>query len=193
MQPEQQNNPNHSNINEMYSPGPLPQQVVSPQPQIQPVVVENHPLQWSSYETIYREKNGLWFIAFISVAIILIFLDLFLLKSYTFSILVVVMSLAIVVLSIRPPRLINYVLSSNNGLYIGEKLYHFNEFKAFGVLRDEGYNSIVLIPIKRFLPSVSVYFPQELGEEIVDVFGARLPMETAKLDFLDIVVKKLRI
>jgi hypothetical protein len=49
------------------------------------------------------------------------------------------------------------------------------------------------MPRKRFSPAVTVYFPKEKGEEIVDVFGARLPMEEVKLDLIDKIVRKLRI
>lgn len=197
MQPDQQqNNPNQvnsGNINEMYTPGVASQEPIQTNNDIKQPVVENAPIRWSSSEFIYREKSSLWFISFVIIVIILILSDIFLLKSYTFSILVLVMAAAVVVFLRRPPRVINYALSGNHGLYIGEKLYHFNEFKAFGIIQDEGYNSIMLIPIKRFSPGVSVYFPQEVGEQIVDVFGARLPMENIKLDVLDIIVKKLRI
>lgn len=197
MQPDQQqNNPNQvnsGNINEMYTPGVASQEPIQTNNDIKQPVVENAPIRWSSSEFIYREKSSLWFISFVIIVIILILSDIFLLKSYTFSILVLVMAAAVVVFLRRPPRVINYALSGNHGLYIGEKLYHFNEFKAFGIIQDEGCNSIMLIPIKRFSPGVSVYFPQEVGEQIVDVFGARLPMENIKLDVLDIIVKKLRI
>jgi hypothetical protein len=40
---------------------------------------------------------------------------------------------------------------------------------------------------------VTVYFPKEKGEEIGDMFGARLPMEQVKLDFIDKIVRRLRI
>ncbi|PKL31228.1 hypothetical protein CVV43_03710 [Candidatus Saccharibacteria bacterium HGW-Saccharibacteria-1] len=197
MQPDQQqNNPNQvnsGNINEMYTPGVALQEPIQTNNDIKQPVVENAPIRWSSSEFIYREKSSLWFISFVIIVIILILSDIFLLKSYTFSILVLVMAAAVVVFLRRPPRVINYALSGNHGLYVGERLYHFNEFKAFGIIQDEGYNSIMLIPIKRFSPGVSVYFPQEVGEQIVDVFGARLPMENIKLDVLDIIVKKLRI
>lgn len=197
MQPDQQqNNPNQvnsGNINEMYTPGVALQEPIQTNNDIKQPVVENAPIHWSSSEFIYREKSSLWFISFVIIVIILILSDIFLLKSYTFSILVLVMAAAVVVFLRRPPRVINYALSGNHGLYVGERLYHFNEFKAFGIIQDEGYNSIMLIPIKRFSPGVSVYFPQEVGEQIVDVFGARLPMENIKLDVLDIIVKKLRI
>lgn len=197
MQPDQQQNKpnqvNSGNINEMYTPGVVLQESIPTNSDIKQPVVENAPIRWSSSEFIYREKSSLWFISFVIIVIILILSDIFLLKSYTFSILVLVMAAAVVVFLRRPPRVINYALSGNHGLYIGERLYHFNEFKAFGIIQDEGYNSIMLIPIKRFSPGVSVYFPQEVGEQIVDVFGARLPMENIKLDVLDVIVKKLRI
>ena len=51
----------------------------------------------------------------------------------------------------------------------------------------------MLTPRKRFSPRVTVYFPEAQGEEIVDAFGARLPMEEVKLDMLDKLIKFLRI
>jgi hypothetical protein len=51
----------------------------------------------------------------------------------------------------------------------------------------------VLIPHKRFMPSVNVYFPAESGEEIVDVFGESLPMEHVEPDIIDKLSRKLRI
>jgi hypothetical protein len=38
-----------------------------------------------------------------------------------------------------------------------------------------------------------VYFPEKQGEEIVDMFGLRLPMEEVKLDMIDKLVRLLRI
>ena len=76
---------------------------------------------------------------------------------------------------------------------MGERLYHFDEFKAFGLIQDGDHHSIMLIPRKRFAPGVSVYFPEDAGERIVDILGQRLPMETLKLDVVDVIVRKLRL
>jgi hypothetical protein len=103
------------------------------------------------------------------------------------------MAIAVIVLSKRPPRTINYTLSPDQGLYVGDKLYGFGTFKAFGLIEDTGRHSIMLIPIKRFAPGVSVYFPEEVGEKVVDILGSRLPMEKLKLDVVDILVRKLRL
>ncbi len=40
---------------------------------------------------------------------------------------------------------------------------------------------------------VTVFFPETEGEQIVDIFGARLPMEPVKLDLMDKLVRWLRI
>jgi len=148
---------------------------------------------WSASEYVKYDKNAMWFVGLGVVALAFILIDYFVFKSYTFSALVIVMVIAIVVLSLRPARTINYTLSGDNGLYIGEKLYHFSEFKSFGLIQDHDQHSLMLIPVKRFSPGVSVYFPEEVGEKIVDIFGARLPMVNRKLDIIDIVVQKLRL
>ena len=150
-------------------------------------------VHWTAHEYIHIEKNGLWYILFFLVVLALVALDIFLLKSYTFSALVIVMAVALIIYTRRPPREIQYTLSENHGLYVGERLYSFEEFKSFGLLKDGEHHSIMLIPTKRFAPGVSVYFPEESGEEIVDILGSRLPMKELKLDFIDNVVRRLRL
>ncbi len=182
---------------EMYTPLPdtdeaLPENNIS-EPSSKTVKTDSDPVHWTATEYIHQEKNGLWFVIFAVVVVALIAADLFLLKSYTFSALVVVMAVAVVLYSRRPPREIDYTLSGDQGLYVGEKLYHFSEFKSFGLIRDQQHNSIILVPIKRFSLGVSVYFPEEAGERIVDILGARLPMNTLKLDMIDVLIRKLRL
>jgi hypothetical protein len=183
---------------EMYTPQPINDAATQPattQPEAQASKTHavEEPVHWSASEYIGSKKGGLWFVAFAVVVIALIAADLFLFKSYTFTALVVVMAVALIVLTMRPSRMVEYTLSGDQGLYVGEKLYHFCEFKAFGVISEDGHHSIMLIPIKRFALALSVYFPEEVGEKIVDILGARLPMRDLKLDAIDIIVRKLRL
>lgn len=154
---------------------------------------EEEVVHWTASEYVQQEKNSVWFIVFAIIVVGLIALDIFLLKSYTFSALIVVMAIALAVLNRRPPGQIDYALSPRQGLYVGEVLHRYDEFRSFGVINDNGNNFIKLIPIKRFSVGVSVYFPTELGEAIVDILGARIPMEDLKLDVVDTVVRKLRL
>jgi len=189
--PNNEPQPNPEEIQEMtQQPIDEPQ---SDNTQVQNTDIDDAPINWMAQEYIHMEKNALWYVLFAVVVLSLIALDIFLLKSYTFSALVIVMAIAVIVFARRPPRTIQYTLSGRQGLYVAEKLYRFEDFKAFGLIKDGEHNSIMLIPTKRFAPGVSVYFPEEAGEEIVDILGARLPMQPLKLDALDILVRQLRL
>jgi hypothetical protein len=154
---------------------------------------ENSPITWNAQEYVHIDKTPGWFILFALIVLALVAIDIFFLKSWSFSVLVVVMAVAIIIYIRRPPRTLTYALSPAQGLYVGERLYHFDEFRAFGLIQDDGNYSIMLIPRKRFSPGVSVFFPEEAGERIVDILGQRLPMEELKLDLVDVVIRKLRL
>lgn len=150
------------------------------------------PVHWQAAEYIQREKNGLWLVGFVVVTLGLMALAIFLIQSWTFAVLVPVMAVALLTYTHRPPRIIDYALSGK-GLYVNDRLYSFAEFKAFGVIKDDSEYSIMLVPIKRFRPGVSVYFPQEVGEALVDMLATRLPMRDLHLDVVDQLIRKLRI
>ena len=148
-------------------------------------------ISWQAEEYIPREHNTGWYFGLFGIGLALSALAFFL-KSWTFLALIVVSIIAILISISRPPRKIQYALE-NDGLKEGEKLHKFEDFKAFGILKEDSHFSAVLIPKKRFGLSVKIYFPGDSGEAIVDALGARLPMEEVKLDFLDKIVNFLRI
>ena len=155
-------------------------------------IQESEPVYWQAQEYIHHDKSPVWFIFFAIIVIALIAIAIFLMDSITFAVLVPVMAFALLVYTHRPPRVLDYTLSSQ-GLHINDHLYAFEEFKSFGVIHDGKEYSVMLLPVKRFKPGVSVYFPEESGEAIVDMLGARLPMQELKLDLIDQLIRKMRI
>jgi hypothetical protein len=153
---------------------------------------DDAPVRWQAQEYIHREKNYLWFVVFGVVVVGLVAAAIFLMDSLTFAILVPVMAAALIVYTHRPPRILDYTLG-RQGLHVNDQLYRFSEFKGFGVIHDDGEYSVMLIPIKRFRPGVVVYFPEDAGEAIVDMLGARLPMQELHPDLVDRIIRKLRI
>lgn len=150
------------------------------------------PVQWQAMEYVQYAKQPLWYVGFGVVVVILMVLAVWLMQAWTFAILILVMAVALLLYSHRPPRELNYILSEK-GLYINDQLHPIGDFKAFGVIQGGESPSFMLIPIKRFRPGLSVYFPAEVGERAVDLLGAYLPMQDLKLDFFDKIVQKLRI
>lgn len=158
-----------------------------PQTDLSPTV------NWQHQEYVDMDRGAGWYVAFFAAALALIAIDIFFIQSWTFSALVVVMAVSLLVYTRRPPRVVTYSLSVKQGLYIGEKLYLFDDFRSFGLVNDNGNHSIILLPRKRFSPGVSVYFPEEVGEQVVDIIGQQLPMEEVKLDVIDTLIRKLRL
>ena len=145
---------------------------------------------WEAKEYIQRKRNAGWYVAIIVVVLGLTALGVWL-KQWTFIPIPIVGAAALILMAVRPPRTLKYELGPE-GLKEGNNLYKYEDFKSFGVVKNGEIFSIVMTPKKRFSPRVEIYFPQEQGEAIVDMFGARMPMEEIKLDFLDKIVKFLR-
>ena len=151
------------------------------------------PVDWIAPEYFVGAKGKMWYFLLGIMAAVFIAVSIFLFQSYSFAILVLVMAIALVVYTKRPPQEIKYTLSVQQGLYIGDKLYNLQDYKSFSIVQNNNRNFIELIPIKRFSPALSVYFPQDAGERIVDILASRLPMEQTKPDIMDKIIEKLRI
>ena len=148
-------------------------------------------ITWQAEEYITKEHPGWWYFGLFIVTAGLSALAIWL-QGWTFLALIIVSATTILVFNLRPPRKIHYTLSSD-GLTEGKIKHSFDNFRAFGIVKEESHYSAVLIPKKRFGINVKVYFPEGSGEAIVDALGARLPMEEVKTDFLDKIVNFLRI
>lgn len=148
-------------------------------------------IEWEASESVHHQKDTIWYGGLIGIGLLLAVLSIFLLKSWTFTILIIVMVASVIFLSIRQPRVLHYRLSGD-GLTINEKHYSFHDFKAFGIAEDGPFYYVILLPTKRFMPSIDVYFPTEHGEQIVDILGAHIPMKTIEPDFVDELTRRLR-
>ena len=148
-------------------------------------------ISWEAQEYIVCDKTGWWYVGLTAIGLVLAGISVWL-QWWSFLAVVVLSIVALLIYVKRPPRMLRYT-STNKGVSEGEHLYEYSEFKSFGLLQEGGNFAIILTPRKRFSPRVRVYFPQSQGEEIVDAFGARLPMEEVKLDMLDNLIKFLRI
>ncbi len=154
---------------------------------------EQDPISWRAIEYVQHDNSPIWYVGFLFAVVVLMAGAIFF-QAWTFAALILVMAVALMVYSHRPPRQLSYVWSSK-GLFINDQLHPLGEFKSFGVIQDShpDQNQLVLIPVKRFRPGLAVYFPNEVGEELVDAVGAYLPMQDLHLDTFDKIIRKLRL
>ena len=148
-------------------------------------------INWQAREYIERKKSAGWYVGLAIVSLALAALAVWL-QYWSFLVVIVVAVISLLVYSSRPPRMLHYSLTED-GITEGNNLQPFDKFKAFGVFNENNHYSIVLTPKSRFGMRTTIYFPETEGEQIVDFFGERLPMEEVHLDLVDKLVRWLRI
>jgi len=170
---------------------PLQPAQIQPQPASTPPLQTAPYISWQASEYVHHEKQALWFVALFGGAAVLLLVSLLLVQSITFAILIVVMAVVAAVFAVRPPRIMSYELS-DDALQINGKPFLYQDFRNFGIIQEGPLYSALLIPRKRFMPMVTLYFPADNGEVIVDMLGSHLPMEHVELDAMDKLTRKLR-
>ncbi len=149
------------------------------------------PINWQAQEHIEHTRNASWYVGLAIFCLSFSALAVFL-SWWTFLALIILSTISILISALRPPRTIDYTLDST-GLTEGTVHHAFQDYRAFGILKENSHYSAILIPKKRLSLSTKVYFPESSGEAIVDTLGTHLPMEEVKLDFLDKLTNFLRI
>lgn len=147
-------------------------------------------IQWEASEYVHHEKDTLWFTIVLMVSALFIVLSI-VFRQWTFTALIIAMLVALIIYARRPPRTLRYHLS-HKGVIIEDKFYPLHEFRAFGILQDGPLFMVNLLPRKRFMPAIAMYFEQRDGERIVDILAANLPHQQIKQDFVDTITRKLR-
>jgi len=112
-------------------------------------------------------------------------------KDYFASGTILVVGAIVGVFATRKPGQVNCELS-DTGLRIGEKMYGYNQFKSFSIIRSAESNSFSLLPLKKFMPPVNVYFGPAEEEKITDILGQHLPYEERKQAGIDRLSSRLK-
>lgn len=166
-----------------------PQPIVSQADPINEAVETEDAIEWSASEFISHEKNGGWYITLIGGSILLAAI-IFLLTREFFSIIVVlVLGVALAVFGAVKPRVLTYRLDTN-GIQVGERSFGFEVFKSFAVFDDTAVPSVHLVPQKRFMVPITIYFAPNDEERIVEFLGDFLPLEERERDFIDKITSR---
>ncbi len=148
-------------------------------------------IEWQASEFIDHQKSAGWFFLLAGGAVVASGLMYLVTRSFFSSAVVLLALLAFGVVAHQKPRTLRYALQSDS-LLIDAKHYSYDDFRSFSVNQEGGLPSISLLPNKRFVPILTVYFPPEDGEKIFDALAAHLPHEPRQGDAVDRLMKKIR-
>lgn len=161
------------------------------QPDVSRPSQDNDEIAWTASEFIARHKGVGWYLLLIGGTIIIALL----LYWYTKDLVTVGAIVAAVTLfgvaAGREPRVLTYQMNKS-GLTVGPKFYSYGMFKSFSVIDEGAFSSITLLPLKRFMPPLSVYYDPKDEDAIVRIIARHLPMENRPADAVDRLMKHIR-
>jgi uncharacterized membrane protein YobD (UPF0266 family) len=146
---------------------------------------------WTASEFIDHAKAPSWYVA-LGILTLLVVTALYLFTHDFISIIAVVaMAILFGVVASRKPRVLEYHLDGS-GIMIGEVFHPYAEFKSFALIEDGSFGTIMFLPLKRFMPPLSVYYSAEDHDKITDVLAHYLPMEMREHDVIDRFSRRIR-
>lgn len=148
-------------------------------------------VRWTASEYLAHEKSPMWYISILFGGAVLATLVYFLTKDWVSVSLIALITIIFTVAAGRKPNSLEYALT-DHGLEIGKKIYSYSEFRSFALVNEGAFTSVTLMPMKRFMPSIDIFYDPEDEEKVVDVLANVLPMEQHKRDFVDTLIRRLR-
>lgn len=148
-------------------------------------------VSWTASEYISHAKGASWFAALGVALFVIVGIVYVLTKDIVASVGVGVAGIAFAAFSARPPRTLQYAITEQ-GIQIGQRFYPYHEFKSFSVMHDGPLPSVLLMPLKRFLPPITIFFEPQSGDAIIDTLSAYLPHESKEPDAVDKFMSRIR-
>lgn len=157
----------------------------------EPVPTNSEELSWTAAEFIAHEKSAGWYGLLTLGTVIAATVVYLLTKDKLSTGTVVLAALALGAFAARKPKSQQYSVRPD-GIQVGQKLYDFQDFKTFSVAEEGAVASVVFMPLKRFMPSLTIYLVPELEDQVVDFLSAYLPFEQHKTDAVDSLLRRIR-
>lgn len=166
-------------------------QFVSDENQSPPSQLQDTQISWTASEFVAYQKTAGWYFLMILGMLALAAIIFAVTQDWISTTSIILIGILFLAFASRKPRTLNYQITKD-GIQIGEKLYAFNTLKSFAVIDEGSLHSVMLIPVQRFLPSISIYFDPQEEQKIVEAIGSYLPHEDRKQDAIDRFMHKIR-
>lgn len=187
----EQNAPQSQSESEL-APQPISPYALEENESPQQNIPQNDVISWTASEYISHHKSTGWYIVLGLLTVIIAGLAYWMTGGDIISVVVLIL-VAIVfgMYAARKPREQEYAVG-DTGIAIGPKVYPYAELKSFAILDEGPFSSIVFMPMKRFMPMISIYYDPKDEQQIFNVLAQHLPNEQRKHDRIDRIMKKIR-
>ena len=147
-------------------------------------------LAWEADEFVAAEKRVVWYVMMIAGAALFSGFVYWLNRDIMTSVIILVALSGFAFFSARKPQKQQYLVGPD-GIQVGRMYYSFSDFRSFAVVTEKTGHSLVLVSLKRFVPAINIYIPQEYEDEVVKLVSSILPMEQYKPDLTESIANRL--
>ena len=148
-------------------------------------------MEWKASEYVHHKKDVLWHVGFFMVSSLLAAGMYLILRDIISVLVVILMAVSLYVFAMRPPKTLRYAIT-DQGIEIGESKYAYESFRSFSVIDNGAVQSVVVDPMHRYLPPITIYFEPKDGQKIFDILSEQLPYVEYKPDIVDKLVEKIK-
>lgn len=148
-------------------------------------------ITWTASEFIAHEKSAGWYGSLFGCALLAAAIVYLLIRDIISAIVVLVGAGFLAVYAGRQPRQLQYQVDQA-GFTIGGKRFSYDEFRSFSIAPEGAFSSIVLMPLKRFATTATLYFAPADEDRIMAVLSAHLPFEEHRADIIDNFMRRIR-
>jgi hypothetical protein len=146
---------------------------------------------WTASEYIAHQKGPAWYVLLALASVSLSAVVYFISRDRLTVVAILVVASCFGFLASRSPRTLHYMIDSR-GITIADKLYPHAILRSFSVQEDGGLHSVQLIPLKRFMPAISLYYPPDQEEHVLSVLSNYIPHEERRPDAIDKLMRRVR-
>ena len=190
--------PNPSLVDRANPVSPLPEpasQPVTVAPPVDPAVAPHQlpsdiELSWTAAEYLHADRGANWYAVYTLGVVIIAALVFLITRDYVSTGIIFIALLGLIFIMARKPREQTYMLGGGQ-IAIGNKWYNLHDFKAFSVNDETELTEITLLPLKRFLPPVTIYLDGSSERAVVEYLSHDLPNELHQADAVDRLLKRL--
>lgn len=148
-------------------------------------------IEWTASEYAASPKNAGWFLALAAGSVLLAVVIYLLTSDIISTVVILILGIIVGVFAARQPQVLPYAVDSN-GIQVGPKFYPYNAFKSFSVADDQAIGFIQLMPLKRFMPPLTIHYDPADEDKIATTLAAYLPFEEHRRDVVDSITRRFR-
>jgi len=149
------------------------------------------PVEWTASEFVSHQKTGTWYIGLGAISAVVTILVFVVTRNILSGLVVAAACMALGVLGARKPETKSYKISAD-GVSIAGREFDYSMFKSFSVIEEGAINCIWLRPLKKFLPTVAMYYPPDQEDRIIMMLDNFLPQEDRQHDIIDRMSRRIR-